>query len=74
LSRASDHVSVRLEDPVVERADDLAALMTPIGTKVNRSVALRACILIGLPVLEKQYGIKAPELSEPVADEEQVTT
>jgi hypothetical protein len=73
VSGASRHVSVRLENPVIERADDLAALMTPLGTKVNRSVALRACILIGLPVLEKQYGINAPEPSEPVADELEAT-
>lgn len=65
MSRASDHVSVRLEDPVVERVDDLAALMTPVGTKVNRSMALRACVLIGLPVLESQYGIKDAEPIEP---------
>lgn len=64
MSLASRHVSVRLENPYIEDVDTLARLMTPVGTKANRSVALRACVLIGLDVLKKQY-VKPAEPPEP---------
>jgi hypothetical protein len=61
---ASRHVSVRLETDVIEDVDTIADLMTPLGSKKNRSTALRACILVGLELLKKQYAHKAPEPSE----------
>jgi hypothetical protein len=64
VSLASKHVSVRLEQAYIEDVDTLAGLMTPLGTKANRSLALRACVLIGLEVLKKQYATE-PESAKP---------
>ena len=69
MSAASKHVSVRLETGIIEDVDTLADLMTPLGSKKNRSTALRACVLVGLEVLQGRYTTKAPEPSNPVADE-----
>jgi hypothetical protein len=44
----------RLDVDVVDRLDALAALLAPLGSKASRSVAVRAVILTGLPVLEAQ--------------------
>ena len=53
-----DHVSTRLDAAVVARLDALAPLIVPLGTKPARSVAVRACILTGLDVLEARYARK----------------
>jgi hypothetical protein len=50
-----DHVSTRLDAPTIARLDALAPLLAPLGTKPARSIAVRACILTGLDVLEKQH-------------------
>jgi hypothetical protein len=50
-----DHVSTRLDAATVARLDALAPLLAPLGTTPARSVAVRACILTGLDVLEKQH-------------------
>ncbi len=47
-----EHVSVRLEIPVIARLDELAPSLIQLGTKPTRSDALRATILTGLVVLE----------------------
>jgi hypothetical protein len=59
-----EHLSARLDPTTVERIDVLAARMVPRGTDPNRSVVIRACCLIGLDVLEKQY-VKEPEPTNP---------
>ncbi len=55
MSSAKDHVSTRLAPAIIERLDTLAPLMAPLGTTPNRSVVVRACVLVGLDVLEGQY-------------------
>jgi hypothetical protein len=50
-----DHVSTRLDAPTVARLDALAVVLAPLGAKPSRSIAVRACILTGLDVLEKQH-------------------
>ena len=50
-----DHVSTRLDAATVARLDALAPLIVPLGVKAARSVAMRACIVVGLDVLEKQH-------------------
>jgi predicted transcriptional regulator len=50
-----EHLSTRLDPGTKERLDKLAALMVPCGTDPNRSLVIRACVLVGLDVLEKQY-------------------
>ena len=55
LAASMDHVSTRLDAATVARLDALVPLITPLGTKPARSVAVRACILTGLDVLEKLH-------------------
>lgn len=50
-----DHVSTRLDAETVARLDALAVVLAPLGVKPARSIAVRACILTGLDVLEKQH-------------------
>ncbi len=50
-----DHVSTRLDAEIVARLDALAVVLAPLGVKPARSIAVRACILTGLDVLEKQH-------------------
>ena len=50
-----DHVSARLDAETVVRLDALAVVLAPLGAKPARSIAVRACILTGLDVLEKQH-------------------
>ena len=50
-----DHVSTRLDAATVARLDALAVVLAPLGVKPARSIAVRACILTGLDVLEKQH-------------------
>lgn len=53
--KLADHVSVRLDEATIARIDAIAPSGTPSGVKKARSIALRACILTGLDVLEKQH-------------------
>jgi hypothetical protein len=57
---AVDHVSTRLDETTVARLDALAPLLAPVGTKPARSIAVRACILTGLDVLESRLAKGAP--------------
>ena len=50
-----DHVSARLDVATVARLDALAVVLAPLGAKPSRSIAVRACILTGVDVLEKQH-------------------
>lgn len=50
-----DHVSARLDAETVSRLDALAPVVAPFGAKPSRSVAMRACILAGLDVLEARH-------------------
>jgi hypothetical protein len=50
-----DHVSTRLDSAAVARLDALAPFIAPLGSKPARSVAVRACILTGLDVLETKH-------------------
>jgi len=48
---------------IMERIDALTARIAPTappGASYDRSDAVRALILEGLPLLEKRYGITAP--------------
>ena len=58
MSSAKDHVSTRLDPATVERLDALAPLMAPLGTTPNRSVVVRACVLLGLDALEAEHARK----------------
>ncbi len=51
---AVDHVSTRIDETTIARLDKLAPLIAPLGTKPARSIAVRACILTGLDVLESR--------------------
>lgn len=55
LAASMDHVSTRLDAATIARLDALAPLLAPLGVKPARSIAVRASILTGLDVLEKQH-------------------
>jgi hypothetical protein len=48
-------VSTPLDAAVVKRLDALAPLVAPRGSKPSRAMAIRACILTGLDVLEAKH-------------------
>ena len=50
-----DHVSTRLDAATIARLDALALVLAPLGVKPARSIAVRACILTGLDVLEAKH-------------------
>jgi hypothetical protein len=50
-----DHVSARLDAATIARLDALAVQLAPLGVKPARSIAVRAAIVTGLEVLEKQH-------------------
>ena len=56
-----NHVSARLDEPTIARLDALAPLLTSLGTTSLRSIVLRAVILTGLDVLERQHAGKLPK-------------
>lgn len=55
-----EHVAVRLDVETVIRVDELAPGMSSNHYKCKRSDVMRAAILLGLPLLEKEYGVKRP--------------
>lgn len=65
-----EHVSVRLEIPVVARLDALAPSLIQLGPKPTRSDALRATILTGLVVLESPQSAELPPCPEGAVDTE----
>ncbi len=54
------HVSVRLKITVIARVDALVPSLTPLGSKLIRSNALRALILTGLDILEAPHAATSP--------------
>ena len=50
-----DHVSTSLAAATVKRLDALAPLIPPLGSRPSRAMAVRACILTGLDVLEAKH-------------------
>jgi hypothetical protein len=52
---------LRMDSAIVERLDALAPLIAPLGAAPNRTMAARACILVGLDVLEAKHGKKAKQ-------------
>ena len=50
-----DAISTRVDAVTVARLDALAPLLAPLGAKPLRSIPTRACILLGLDVLEAQH-------------------
>lgn len=58
-AKSVDHVSTRLDAATIARLDALAPLLAPLGVKPVRSIAVRACVLTGLDVLEKQHATPA---------------
>ena len=48
------HVSARLNAATIARLDALAPIVAPLGVKPSRSMAILACILTGLDVLEEK--------------------
>ncbi len=51
-----EHVSVRLDVAILARVDAVAEQLAPLGSKAQRSVALRALILTGLDAFESKGG------------------
>jgi hypothetical protein len=51
-----------LDAETVARLDALAVVLAPLGVKPARSIAVRACILTGLDVLEARH---APSTGTP---------
>jgi hypothetical protein len=49
------HVSVRLDADTIERLDALGVVLAPFGTEPTRSIAMRATVLKGLEVLEREH-------------------
>ena len=58
MRSVKDHVSTRLDPATIERLDALAPAMAPLGTTPNRSVVVRACVLVGLDLLEAEHARK----------------
>ena len=48
------HVAVRMDDTLLARVDALIPVLSTNWHRASRSDVLRACILAGLPVIEKR--------------------
>jgi hypothetical protein len=59
---AKDHVAVRLDPPTLERLDVLREVLSTEWHEATQSDALRAVILSGLKVLEKEHGPRVSEI------------
>jgi hypothetical protein len=53
---AKDHVAVRLDPPTLERLDILREVLSTEWHEATQSDVLRAVILSGLKLLEKEHG------------------
>jgi hypothetical protein len=53
---AKDHVAVRLDPPTLERLDILREVLSTDWHEATQSDVLRAVILSGLKLLEKEHG------------------
>lgn len=58
---AKDHVAVRLDPPTLERLDVLREVLSTDWHEATQSDVLRAVILTGLKLLEKEHGPKLAE-------------
>ena len=58
---AKDHVAVRLDPPTLERLDILREVLSTDWHEATQSDVLRAVILSGLKLLEKEHGQRLTE-------------
>lgn len=58
---AKDHVAVRLDPPTLERLDILREVLSTDWHEATQSDVLRAVILSGLKLLEKEHAGKVAE-------------
>jgi hypothetical protein len=61
---AKDHVAVRLDPPTLDRLDILREVLSTEWHEANQSDVLRAAILSGLKVLEKEHASRVSELKK----------
>ncbi|MFT3766577.1 MAG: hypothetical protein QM820_13850 [Minicystis sp.] len=61
---AKDHVAVRLDPPTLERLDILREVLSTDWHEATQSDVLRAVILSGLKLLEKEHGPKVAEVKK----------
>jgi hypothetical protein len=61
---AKDHVAVRLDPPTLERLDILREVLSTDWHEATQSDVLRAVILSGLKLLEKEHGPKVTEVKK----------
>jgi len=59
---AKDHVAVRLDPPTLERLDTLREVLSTDWHEATQSDVLRAVILSGLKMLEKEHGSRLAEI------------
>jgi hypothetical protein len=59
---AKDHVAVRLDPPTLERLDILREVLSTDWHEATQSDVLRAVILSGLKLLEKEHSSKLAEV------------
>lgn len=58
---AKDHVAVRLDPPTLERLDVLREVLSTDWHEATQSDVLRAVILSGLKLLEKEHAAKVAD-------------
>lgn len=58
---AKDHVAVRLDPPTLDRLDVLREVLSTEWHEATQSDVLRAVILTGLKILEKEHSPKVSE-------------
>lgn len=58
---AKDHVAVRLDPPTLERLDILREVLSTDWHEATQSDVLRAVILSGLKLLEKEHAAKVAD-------------
>ena len=61
---AKDHVAVRLDPPTLDRLDTLREVLTTDWHEATQSDVLRAVILSGLKLLEKEHGARLVEVKK----------
>jgi hypothetical protein len=61
---AKDHVAVRLDPPTLERLDLLREVLSTDWHEATQSDVLRAVILNGLKLLEKEHAVRVAEVKK----------
>lgn len=61
---AKDHVAVRLDPPTLERLDILREVLSTDWHEATQSDVLRAVILSGLKLLEKEHAARVVEVKK----------